>query len=149
MSYSILIVDDSMPMRSVLKRTLAAAGYVSSKIFEAANGKEALTILSGEWIDVILTDYNMPEMNGLDFLKQVKAEALFKELPVVVISTEGNDLKIKEFMDAGASGYITKPFSPESLRDLIVSILGEADYEEIIDGTQDNTDNGGDDQFDF
>lgn len=149
MSYSILIVDDSMPMRSVLKRTLAASGYGSSKILEAANGKEALTILSGEWVDLILTDYNMPEMNGLDFLKQVKAEALFKELPVIVISTEGNDIKIKEFMNAGASGYITKPFSPESLRDLIVSILGEADYEEIIDGAKGSTDDEGDDQFDF
>ena len=141
MSYSILIVDDSMPMRTVLKRSLAAAGYGGSRILEAPNGKEALTVLKGEWVDLIMTDYNMPEMNGLSFLKTVKTEALFKEIPVIVISTEGNDLKIKEFMDTGAAGYITKPFTPEALRDLIVSIIGEADYEENIDDS--------DNEFDF
>ena len=141
MSYSILIVDDSMPMRTVLKRSLAAAGYGGSRILEASNGKEALTVLKGEWVDLIMTDYNMPEMNGLSFLKTVKTEALFKEIPVIVISTEGNDLKIKEFMDTGAAGYITKPFTTEALRDLIVSIIGEADYEENIDDS--------DNEFDF
>lgn len=141
MSYSILIVDDSMPMRTVLKRSLAAAGYAGESILDASNGKEALTVLAEDWVDLIITDYNMPEMNGLSFLKKVKTDALFKEIPVVVISTEGNDKIIKEFMDAGAAGYITKPFTPESLRDLIVSIIGEADYEESVDD--------GDDEFDF
>nr|WP_320193573.1 response regulator [uncultured Desulfobacter sp.] len=141
MSYSILIVDDSMPMRTVLKRSLAAAGYAGAKILEASDGKEALTVLAGDWVDLIMTDYNMPEMNGLSFLKKIKNDALFKEIPVVVISTEGNDLKIQEFMDSGAAGYITKPFTPENLRDLIVSIIGEPDYEESIDDS--------DDEFDF
>ncbi|WP_320040702.1 response regulator [uncultured Desulfobacter sp.] len=141
MSYSILIVDDSMPMRTVLKRSLTAAGYAGAKILEASDGKEALTVLAGDWVDLIMTDYNMPEMNGLSFLKKIKNDALFKEIPVVVISTEGNDLKIQEFMDSGAAGYITKPFTPENLRDLIVSIIGEPDYEESIDDS--------DDEFDF
>lgn len=141
MSYSILIVDDSMPMRTVLKKSLSAAGYGGSRILEASNGIEALTVLAGDWVDLIMTDYNMPEMNGLSFLKQVKTEALFKEIPVIVISTEGNESRIKEFKEAGAAGYITKPFTPENLRDLIVSIIGEADYEESIDES--------DDQFDF
>jgi len=141
MSYSILIVDDSMPMRTVLKRSLAAAGYGSSRILEASNGKEALKVMEGDWVDLILTDHNMPEMDGFSFLKKVKAEALFKDIPVIVISTEGNESKIKEFMNTGASGYITKPFTPEALRDLIVSILGKADYEERIDDS--------DDEFDF
>lgn len=141
MSYSILIVDDSMPMRTVLKKSLSAAGYGGSRILEASNGIEALTVLAGDWVDLIMTDYNMPEMNGLSFLKQAKTEALFKEIPVIVISTEGNESRIKEFKEAGAAGYITKPFTPENLRDLIVSIIGEADYEESIDES--------DDQFDF
>jgi two-component system chemotaxis response regulator CheY len=128
-------------MRAVLKRTLAAAGYGSARILEASDGKDALTVLTGDWVDLIVTDYNMPEMNGLNFLKKVKTDALFKDIPVIVISTEGNDSKIKEFMDAGAAGYITKPFAPENLRDLIVSIIGEADYEENIDDS--------DDEFDF
>ncbi|MGD9823553.1 response regulator [Desulfobacter sp.] len=141
MSYSILIVDDSMPMRTVLKRSLAAAGYGGSRILEASNGKEALEVMEGDWVDLIMTDHNMPEMDGFSFLKKVKTEELFKDIPVVVISTEGNVSKIKEFMDTGASGYITKPFTPEALRDLIVSIIGEADYEESIDDS--------DDEFDF
>ena len=140
MSYSILIVDDSMPMRTVLKRSLAAAGYGGARILEASNGKEALTVMEGDWVDLIMTDYNMPEMNGFSFLKKVKNEALFKDIPVVVVSTEGNDSKIKEFMDAGAAGYVTKPFTPEALRDLIVSIIGEADYEEDIDDSDDDVD---------
>jgi two-component system chemotaxis response regulator CheY len=70
----------------------------------------------------------------------VKTDDLFKEIPVVVISTEGNDSKIEEFMNAGAAGYVTKPFTPENLRDLIVSIIGEADYEEDIDDSDDDVD---------
>lgn len=140
MSYSILIVDDSLPMRSVIKRTLKAAGYGSSEMLEAPNGKEALKLMEDAWIDLIMTDYNMPEMNGLEYIKTVKAGEISKDIPVVVISTEGNDDKIKEFMDAGAAGYITKPFTAEAVRDLIVNILGEMDYEEDIDDSDDDFD---------
>lgn len=140
MSYSILIVDDSLPMRSVIKRTLKAAGYGSSEILEAPNGKEALKLMEDAWIDLIMTDYNMPEMNGLEYIKTVKAGEMSKDIPVVVISTEGNHDKIKEFMDAGAAGYITKPFTAEAVRDLIVTILGEMDYEENIDDSDDDFD---------
>jgi two-component system chemotaxis response regulator CheY len=140
MSYSILIVDDSLPMRSVIKRTLKAAGYGSSEMLEAPNGKEALELMEGAWIDLIMTDYNMPEMNGLEFIKAVKAGELSKDIPVVVVSTEGNDEKINEFMAAGAAGYITKPFTAEAIRDLIVNILGEMDYEEDLDDSDDDFD---------
>ena len=87
-----------------------------------------------------MTDYNMPEMNGLEFIKAVKAGELSKDIPVVVISTEGNDEKIKEFMNAGAAGYITKPFTAEAIRDLIINILGEIDYEEDVDESDDDFD---------
>ncbi|MCP4022390.1 MAG: response regulator [Desulfobacteraceae bacterium] len=140
MSYSILLVDDSLPMRSVIKRTLTAAGYGKSEIFEAANGKEALKLMKDSWIDIIMTDFNMPVMNGLEFIKAVKKEEMSKDIPVVVISTEGNESRIKEFMDCGAAGFITKPFTAESIRDLIVNILGEADYEEDFDGSDDDFD---------
>ncbi len=140
MSYSILIVDDSLPMRSVIKRTLNAAGFGSSEILEAPNGREALKLMEGAWIDLIMTDYNMPEMNGLEYIKTVKAGEMSKDIPVVVISTEGNDEKIKDFMDAGAAGYITKPFTAEAIRDLVVNILGEMDYEEDIDDSDDDFD---------
>jgi two-component system chemotaxis response regulator CheY len=141
MSYSILIVDDSLPMRSVIKKTFKTAGYGSSEFHEAANGQEAIEVMKNGWIDIVMTDYNMPVMNGLDFLQTIKKDDLLKEIPVVVISTEGNEEKIKEFMDSGAEGYITKPFTPEAIRDLLTSILGEVDY----DGEADD----GDDDFDF
>lgn len=141
MAYNILIVDDSLPMRSVIKRTLAAAGYGSSETLEASNGKEALELMRHSWIDLAMTDYNMPVMNGLEFLKAAKKEQLLKDVPVVVISTEGNEERIKEFTDCGAAGYITKPFTAETLKPLIVRILGEAEYE---DSNEDS-----DDDFDF
>jgi two-component system chemotaxis response regulator CheY len=140
MSYSILIVDDSLPMRSVIKRTLKAAGYGSAQFHEAANGQEALDLMKDDWVDIVLTDYNMPVMDGMEFLKTTKTDDLLMEIPVVVISTEGNETKIKEFMDAGAAGYITKPFTPEDIRDLLTSLLGEVSYEEDSDDSDDDFD---------
>lgn len=140
MSYSILIVDDSLPMRSVIKRTLKAAGYGSAELLEGANGQEALELMKNAWVDLVITDYNMPVMNGLEFIKRIKKDDISKDVPVVVISTEGNESKIKEFMDNGAVGYITKPFTAEAIRDLIVNILGETDYEEDLDESDDDFD---------
>lgn len=140
MSYSILIVDDSLPMRSVIKRTLKAAGYGKTDILEAANGQEAVDLLKNSWVDIIMTDYNMPVMNGLELIKIIKNDEVSKDIPVVVISTEGNESKIKEFMDCGAAGYITKPFTAEAIRDLIVNILGEVDYEEDFDESGEDLD---------
>lgn len=145
MSFSILIVDDSLPMRSVLKRTLGAAGYGSSQMLEAANGEEALELMRHSWIDLVMTDYNMPVMNGLDFLKAAQKEQLLKDIPVVVVSTEGNESKIQEFTDCGAAGYITKPFTAEDVRALIVNILGEAGYDNSADDSSDDSN----DDFDF
>ena len=141
MLYSILIVDDSLPMRAVIKRTLKAAGYGASNLFEAANGEEALGLMKNNWVDLVMTDYNMPVMDGLAFVKAMKEQDLFQDIPVVVVSTEGNQTRIDEFMNAGAAGYITKPFTAEAIRDVIITILGEADYEDTTDD--------GDDDFDF
>jgi two-component system chemotaxis response regulator CheY len=127
-------------MRSVVKRTLKAAGYVSAQFHEAANGGEALELMKNNWIDIIMTDYNMPVMNGLDFIRAVKKDDLFKDIPVIVVSTEGHEDKIRKFMEAGAAGYVTKPFAPEQIRDLIVNILGEVNYEENLDDSNDDLD---------
>lgn len=140
MSYSILIVDDSLPMRSVIKRTFKTAGYGKSEFHEACNGREALDLMKHEWIDIVITDYNMPVMDGMEFIKSIKLNELAKDIPVVVISTERNDEKIQEFMDLGAAGYIKKPFTPESIRDLINTILGEVDLDEELDDSDDDFD---------
>ena len=137
MSYSILIVDDSLPMRSVIKKTIRAAGYGKSEFLEAANGKEALNLMKNNWVDMVLTDHNMPVMNGLDFIRAVKADDLLKTIPMVVISTEGNESRIREFMERGAAGYLSKPFTAEAIRDLIVTFLGEVSYDgEDFDGNE-------------
>jgi two-component system chemotaxis response regulator CheY len=140
MAYSILIVDDSLPMRSVIKKTLAAAGYGGADILEAENGQQALEMMRHNWVDVVLTDYNMPVMNGLDFILEAKKEDLLKDLPFVVVSTEGNDKRIEQFMQSGAAGYVTKPFTAESIRDVMVTILGEGDDEEHVDDSDDDLD---------
>ncbi len=140
MSHSILIVDDSLPMRSVIKKTFRSAGYASAKFLEAEDGKQALGLMENDWIDLVVTDYNMPVMNGLEFIRAIQTQELLKDIPVIVISTEGNETKIKEFMDAGASGYITKPFTPESIRDLVTDILGEVNYDDGIDDSDEDLD---------
>ena len=125
MSNTLLIVDDSLPMRSAIKRILRAAGYGRSELFEAANGQEALELMKNNWIDMVMTDYNMPVMDGLELVKSMKKEERLKDIPVIVISGDGNDSKLKESMDCGAAGCIHKPFTAETIRDKIVNILGE------------------------
>lgn len=140
MSHAILIVDDSLPMRSVVKRTFKAAGYGACEFHEAANGQEALNIMKNGWIDLVLTDYNMPVMNGLEFIRAVKRNELLQDIPVVVVSTEGSREKIDEFTASGATAYITKPFTPERIRDLVTDILGESEDEDEFDNGDDDLD---------
>ncbi|MCP3899494.1 MAG: response regulator [Desulfobacteraceae bacterium] len=137
MTFSILLVDDSLPMRSVLKKTLKAAGYSDSEFHEAANGKEALDLVKGKWIDIVITDYNMPVMDGMEFIRELKKDDTFKETPVVIVSTEGSKSKIDEFKAQGATGYITKPFTPETIRETIIEILGETNDEESYGSDED------------
>jgi len=141
MTFSILIVDDSMPMRKVIKKTFKAAGYAGSNFSEAANGVEALQKLENSWIDIVITDFTMPEMNGLEMLMNMKKNDLFKDIPVVVVTTEGSQERIEQFMKSGASGYIRKPFTPEQIRDIITNILGVSHDND----QSDDPDNG----FDF
>ncbi|MCD4676677.1 MAG: response regulator [Desulfobacula sp.] len=141
MAFSVLIVDDSMPMRSVIKKTIKAAGYGNANFIEAEDGKQALDLLKQNWIDLVITDYNMPVMNGLKLICEMKKDELFEQIPVIVISTEGSREKIDQFLNQGAAAYINKPFSPEQLRDILVRVLGVIDYEEDF--------NASDNEFDF
>lgn len=140
MNVSILIVDDSLPMRGVLKKTIRAAGYGAARILEAENGKSALETLTGEGADLVITDFNMPVMNGLDLLKAIQNTADTGRPPVIVVSTEGSIEKVSEIISQGAAGYIKKPFSPEQLRDLLIEQLGEPPDENDIDDPGDEFD---------
>ncbi len=140
MAYNMLIVDDSLPMRSVIKKTIKASGYGTTEFFNAAHGIEALKILQDEWMDIVVTDYNMPEMNGIELIREMKKNELLASVPVLVITTEGSQKMIQEFMDSGASGYIKKPFTPESIREKLTEILGEPDHEEDLDDSDEGFD---------
>ncbi|MBW1974785.1 MAG: response regulator [Deltaproteobacteria bacterium] len=129
MSYNILIVDDSATMRKVIKRALKISGFDIGEIYEAGNGKEALEVLDSNWIDLILSDIHMPVMDGLEFLRKLKAKEEFKDIPVVLITTESSEDSLNEAMALGAQGYIRKPFQPDQIREYLSGIMGEPDYE--------------------
>ena len=123
MIYSILIVDDSLPMRSVIKKTLGAAGYGGSEILEAQNGQEALEMMRHNWVDVVLTDYNMPVMNGLELLKALRELPATKRTPVLMLTTETKDELKAQGKALGLTGWIVKPFNPTQLKSAITRVL--------------------------
>ena len=130
MAYNVLIVDDSTPMREVIKKVVKASGFNLGGIFEASNGREALDLLEREWLDLVLTDYNMPEMNGLELLDAMKKNENLMSIPVVMITTEGSKQRVEEFLDKGAMAYIKKPFSPEEIKQKLNRIMGETSDED-------------------
>jgi two-component system chemotaxis response regulator CheY len=128
MAVNVLIVDDSFSMRSVIRKTIKVSGFDVGKYLEAADGEEALQVLTNEWVDVLLTDINMPNMNGLKLIAEMKKDEVFRSIPVVMVTTERNKQKVQQAMEMGANGYITKPFLPEEIKEILCSILGEAEY---------------------
>ena len=127
MAYSVLIVDDSPVMRSFIRRVMTLSGFEVREYLEASNGEEALTQLGQHRVDVILTDINMPKMNGEELLRRLGADGILKSVPTLVISTDATKDRILRMMSLGAEGYMTKPFSPESLREELERVLGERD----------------------
>jgi two-component system chemotaxis response regulator CheY len=119
-----LIVDDSSVMRKIVERSLRQAGLDLSKVFEAGNGAEALTVLQGDKVDIILCDINMPVMDGLEFVKQLSGVENAKGTPVVMITTEGSEAHVVQALSAGARGYIRKPFTPEQVKEQVIPVLG-------------------------
>ena len=140
MTFSIMVVDDSLPMRGVLKKTLRAAGYGASHFLEAENGQHALEVMGQQPVDIVITDFNMPLMNGLELIRAMKGKENLGRIPVIVVSTEGSLEKVTEIIDEGAAGYVKKPFSPEQIRDLLIELLGEPSDEDGIDDSGDEFD---------
>ncbi len=126
MAYSVLIVDDSPVMRSFIRRVLKLSGFEVGECMEAGNGEEALAQLSAHRVDVILTDINMPRMNGEELLRRLCARRnVLKTIPAVVISTDATNERIVRMIELGAQGYMSKPFTPETLREELERVLGE------------------------
>ena len=124
MAYRVLIVDDSPAMRAFVRRVMQLSGFELAACFEAANGQEALDLLQTEWVDAILTDINMPGLDGEEFLRRISADELLRSIPVIVVSTDATRNRIERLLAIGARGYVTKPFLPETLRARLEETLG-------------------------
>ena len=127
MAFNVLIVDDSSTMRAVVKKAITVSGFDVGEYWEAADGREALRKLRSHWVDVVLTDINMPNLNGLELVVAMKGDDLLNTIPVIMVSTEGSEKKIQESLRLGASGYIRKPFHPEDIRTALGRVMGVKD----------------------
>ncbi|MBV8728816.1 MAG: response regulator [Acidobacteriia bacterium] len=117
MAYRVLIVDDSPAMRAFVRRVMEISGFELAACLEASNGIQALEVLQNEWVDAILSDINMPEMDGEELLQRLEADESLRRIPVVIISTDGTKTRVERMMQLGARGYVMKPFRPEELRE--------------------------------
>lgn len=125
MPYTVLIVDDSPVMRTFIRRVLGLSGFEVRACLEAGNGEEALALLDTGDVDVILTDINMPVMNGEQLLEKLSSNEVWKNIPALVVSTDATKERILRMLSLGAEGYVSKPFSPETLREELERILGD------------------------
>lgn len=112
MSKTILVVDDSASLRQVVNIALSGAGY---KVIEACDGKDALAKLNGEKINLVISDVNMPNMDGITFVKEMKKLANYKFTPVIMLTTESQEGKKAEGQAAGAKAWVVKPFQPAQM----------------------------------
>ena len=123
MAMDVLIVDDSAAIRKILQRVLRQTEMPIGNIHEAGDGVEALDMLSKNKVGLVLTDINMPNMDGLEFLSKLKADGANKDLPVIMITTEGNQNKVMEAVNLGASGYVRKPFTTEQIKEKLTGLV--------------------------
>lgn len=123
MGKKILAVDDSKTMREMVSFTLKGAGY---DIVEAEDGKAALAVLNGQPIDAVITDLNMPNMNGFELIRALRANPTYKFTPILMLTTEGDAAKKEEGKAAGATGWIVKPFNPEKLVEVVKKVCPPA-----------------------
>ena len=123
MPMNVLIVDDSPAMRRFVRRVLELSGLDLGACREASDGEEALEALRGEMADVILTDINMPRMDGEELVRRLKGDERLRSIPVIVVSTDQTDGRVRRMLDLGARGYVKKPFTPETLRGELEQVL--------------------------
>jgi len=126
MAFNVLIVDDSKTIRAMVEKTLRLTKLELNQIFHAANGREALDCLKNNWIDIVLSDLNMPVMTGVEMVDEMAKDGLLTDIPVIVISTDGSASRIDELKKKGIREYIRKPFTPETVNEIIEKIIGVA-----------------------
>lgn len=121
MAKTILSVDDSNSIRQMVAFTLKGAGY---EIIEAIDGQEALDKAKGKTVDLVLTDQNMPRMDGLTLVKNLRALPAYKNVPILMLTTESSDVMKTQGKAAGATGWIVKPFDPAKLLEVVKKVIG-------------------------
>lgn len=123
MGRSLMIVDDSVTMRKIVMRTVRMSGLMFDRVEEAGNGLEALTQLEKAPVDVMLCDVNMPEMDGRELVQKVRASDTFKDMKIVMVSTESASDFIEELMTTGADAYVVKPFTSDRIQDTLAPLI--------------------------
>jgi two-component system, chemotaxis family, chemotaxis protein CheY len=123
MPVDVLIVDDSAAIRKILQRMLRQAGLDLGNILEAGDGIEALEKLNGQSVGLILSDINMPNMDGIQLLSILKSNPKYKRVPVIMITTEGGEAKVMEAVQLGASGYVRKPFTADQIKEKLLDLF--------------------------
>ncbi|MDD2357227.1 MAG: chemotaxis response regulator CheY [Thiovulaceae bacterium] len=119
----LLVVDDSSTMRRIIKNTLQRLGY--KDILEGEDGLQGWSVLNeNPDIGMLITDWNMPEMNGLELVKKVRTDVRFKDLPIIMVTTEGGKAEVITALKAGVNNYIVKPFTPQVLKEKLAAVLG-------------------------
>jgi len=119
----VLIVDDSAAIRKILQRVLRQTEIPIGTVYEAGDGVEALETMCRQTIGLVLSDINMPNMDGLEFLTKMRAEQVWNGIPVLMVSTEGTQAKVLEALERGASGYVRKPFTAEQIKEKLVGLI--------------------------
>ena len=121
MALTIITVDDSRTMRDMVSYTLKEAGY---NVLEAEDGQHALSVLNSQKADVVITDLNMPNMDGIELIKSLRAQNDYRATPILMLTTESDDAKKNAGRAAGATGWIVKPFNPEKLLSVVKKVAG-------------------------
>jgi two-component system chemotaxis response regulator CheY len=145
MAFDVMIVDDSPAMRRFIRRVIEVSGFAVGRYFEAGQGQEALTQLDTDWVDVVLTDINMPVMDGEQLVAAMRQREHLAAIPVIVISTDATEARMERLSQLGAQGYVTKPFAPERLREEIENVLGVTPEGALVGAGAE----GADDEFSF
>jgi len=123
MALDVLIVDDSAAIRKILQRVLMQTEMTFGEIQEAADGLEAIEKLKQRQFNLVLSDINMPNMDGIQLLGQMRANAQWSDIPVVMITTEGSQAKVLEAVDLGARGYVRKPFTADQIKEKLIGLV--------------------------
>ncbi len=130
MAFNILLVDDSLTVRAVIKKTLRLAGIEIGELHEAGNGQEALAVLDANWIDLVFADLCMPVMDGEALVDRLHETGVIANLPVVIVSSAGSEPRIARLLEKGVRDFVHKPFTPERIREVVDQVMGVKEHAE-------------------